>query len=210
MIKNVIKRISGISPIRLVEKPASGDVRLARTRILELVPKGTVGAELGVFKGSFSTIILEVVQPMRLYLVDPWWVEYGEYYPNWGAYTNGGQLRTKEAYEQAVVSVQSVSSACEVKFCVERSADWLSSLEDEHLDWAYLDSTHEYADTIKELGLLARKVKRSGLILGDDWQLERTHMHHGVFKAIQEFSRKEPFEIIRADEHLQWALRRTN
>src|SRR5580658_1093445 len=150
MIKKAIKRIIGISNGR----PAVEE-RQARSPVLELLPKGTIGAELGVFMGGFSRTILEAARPARLYLVDPWWVGYGEYYPDWGEYTDNGQLRTRDAYQRAVTCVRGASFKTEVKFCVDRSADWLRSLEDEHLDWVYLDSTHQYQDTIQELGLLA-------------------------------------------------------
>jgi hypothetical protein len=215
MLKNVLRHAGGLCNSRRRSQSVSlvggkSDERPMRRHILELLRRGTVGAELGVFTGLFSAAILEVVQPTHLYLVDPWWVEYGEYYPDWGTYTDGGRLRTRDAYQQAVNRVRSVQKLTKVEFCVQRSTTWLNTLEDERLDWAYLDSTHQYNDTMQELELLGRKVKRSGLILGDDWQPDSTHMHHGVFKAVQDFSRKGSFEIIRADEHLQWALRRTD
>lgn len=42
-----------------------------RRWILHMVPKGGVGAEIGVFRGHFSDQICRIVQPSKLYLIDP-------------------------------------------------------------------------------------------------------------------------------------------
>ena len=43
-----------------------------RLDLLKVVPKHTVGAELGVYVGEFSQHLLDIVDPTRLYLVDVW------------------------------------------------------------------------------------------------------------------------------------------
>ena len=42
-----------------------------RDEILTLIPKGGVGAELGVWQGDFSARILQIAEPSRLHLIDP-------------------------------------------------------------------------------------------------------------------------------------------
>ncbi len=37
-----------------------------------MLPKGGVGAELGVWKGEFSVRLLKGAKPRQLYLIDPW------------------------------------------------------------------------------------------------------------------------------------------
>jgi hypothetical protein len=59
----------------------------------------------------------------RCPFVDPWWMLYGECYPDWGEYTDFGRL------------------------------------------WVYLDSTHTYDGTKRELKLLNRKLRETGLIV---------------------------------------------
>ena len=44
----------------------------ARESVLKGMPKGSVCAEIGVFKGDFTEDILSVVQPIELHLIDPW------------------------------------------------------------------------------------------------------------------------------------------
>lgn len=42
-----------------------------RRWLLELLPRDSEGAEIGVWQGNFSALILSVVGPRRLHLIDP-------------------------------------------------------------------------------------------------------------------------------------------
>src|SRR5947207_2237506 len=44
----------------------------SRTFLLRSLPRKSVGAEVGVWKGDFAAEMLHIVRPSRLYLVDPW------------------------------------------------------------------------------------------------------------------------------------------
>jgi hypothetical protein len=184
------------------------DHRLERRRaILRLLEPGTAGAELGVFTGLFSEIILRDVRPAVLHLVDPWWLAYGERYPDWGAYTDHGRLETRVAHDAAVARSEAARGDCDVQFHVSMSADWLRSIPDASIDWVYVDSTHYYEETVEELMLLAEKIRPSGLVLGDDWRPDPGDPHHGVFRAVHELVRAGVWDVIRVDEHVQWAVR---
>jgi len=178
-----------------------------RRGILGLVKPGTVGAELGVFTGLFAEAILETVRPAVLHLVDPWWLAYGELYPDWGTYTAGGTLPTRVAHDAAVVRTEAARGDCDVHVHVSTSAGWLRSLPNASLDWAYVDSTHYYRETLEELILLRDKLRPDGIVLGDDWRPEPSDPHHGVFRAVHDLVRSGMWDVIRADEQLQWALR---
>ncbi len=43
-----------------------------RDVLLRKMPKNSICAEIGVYKGNFSAKIVEVVQPAKLHLIDPW------------------------------------------------------------------------------------------------------------------------------------------
>jgi hypothetical protein len=178
-----------------------------RRRILGLLDPGTIGVELGVFTGLFSEVILETVRPAVLHLVDPWWSTFGETYPDWGAYTDHGRLPTRVAYEATLARVARAAGDCDVEVHVATSAEWLGGIADASLDWAYVDSTHYYRETLEELQLLVRKVRRGGLVLGDDWRPNTGDPHHGVFRAVHEQVRAGVWDVIRVDEHVQWAVR---
>jgi|SRR5579863_3828516 len=175
----------------------------AREHILRLAPKRAVCAELGVFRGAFSRRIVRAAQPAELHLIDCWWTVYGDRYPDWGAYTDYGQLSTRQAYDDAR------ASAPEATVHVGDDLAVLAGFPDQYFDWIYLDTSHEYDQTVRELEILARKLKSDGLLLGDDWHDDPTHMHAGVTQAVEEAcGRNEWHLIVPGDRFMQWAARR--
>jgi hypothetical protein len=46
-----------------------------RRFLLDLLPRASVGIEIGVHLGDFAEAILDVVEPIELHLVDPWHYE---------------------------------------------------------------------------------------------------------------------------------------
>jgi hypothetical protein len=177
-----------------------------RAFLFEKFPKKSVCAELGVFTGRFSQAIIKQCCPSVFYSVDPWWKKYGDFYPDWGEYTASGTLTTRAAYEATQGRCGQYGARYHI--VVESSFEWLQSLDDNSLDWIYLDSTHEHEDTLKELFLTADKLKPDGTIFGDDWIPEVGHMHHGVFKAVHEFISVTDFRLIFAGMADQWILKR--
>lgn len=177
----------------------------ARRWVLHLVPKGAVGAEIGVFRGHFSALICQIAQPRTLYLVDPW-TTLGETYPWGAAYTNFGALPTARARDQALArcALHPGPRVVVVEGRYPTCADRLP----EPLDFAYLDASHAYAATLGELRALEGQVKPDGLILGDDWAADPAATHHGVFRAVQDFVAASDWQILAAGPGAQWAIRR--
>ena len=151
-------RLSSDVNILKAEFKAGHRVR-ERIFLTEFIPSGSTGAELGVFTGLFSASIARQKQISCVTFVDPWWKAYGDYYPDWGPYTNFGRVSTRKAYQLAK---RRISSANLPNRFVEvaSSYDWLTDQRDESLDWVYLDTTHTYEGTKRELGLLDRKLKK--------------------------------------------------
>lgn len=180
-----------------------------REWILEYAKQDGIGAELGVFEGSFSAVLASKLRPKKLFLVDPWWKLHGDRYPDLGPYTDYGRLETRTAYESAVRAVDRYRESCDIQIVIERSQEFLRSYDGPLFDWIYLDSSHQYEETLQELLLAERKLAPNAVILGDDWKSDPRHRHYGVFMAVQEFVRREKFEIIAAGYARQWAIRRT-
>jgi Methyltransferase domain len=202
--------VSGVFPLDTSLLRAEGLVRhrvRQRKFLLDYIPENSVGAEIGVFTGLFSSLFAKHPKISQVTFVDPWWRAFGERYPDWGGYTDRGRLKTRSAYE---VARRRISRAGRRNRIVEVafSYEWLESQPDESLDWAYLDSTHTYGGTKRELALLDRKIKEDGILLGDDWHVERHHQHYGVALAVSEFLRTSEFEPVVCGVCSQWVLRR--
>jgi hypothetical protein len=170
----------------------------------EILAAGGIGAEIGVHKGGFSRVLLDHARPSRLHLMDAWYLEGEEW--TWGA----GNRSTIAALVNIIGHYQRELISGQVVLNIGWDLDLLPAFPDGYFDWVYLDTSHQYEQTAKELELLRTKVKATGIISGDDWYASPADPHHGVFKAVNEFIEKSPYILAYADEHdLQWAIRQS-
>lgn len=176
-----------------------------RENFLKILPKNAVGAEIGVFKGEFTRYILEITKPKELHLIDLWW-EIGEYF-NWGGSAgNKSKISSREVYDMARKTVEETDSRKVSRFHVGDDLLYFSSFPDGYFDWVYLDSSHKYEHTKKELELLRHKIKSGGLIAGHDWYKAPAHVHHGVYKAVNEFCERYHWRVLELDHFSQWCI----
>ncbi|MBW4622523.1 MAG: class I SAM-dependent methyltransferase [Cyanosarcina radialis HA8281-LM2] len=193
--------MSSLAQLRMKVITDSGtSIGLRRKLFEKVIPKGGVGVELGVYKGTLSKYILSANQPQCLHLVDPWW----KYKSDW--HWAIGDTSTVRSFASIVLSLQQEISAGKVEIHINGSKEVLKSFDNGYLDWAYVDSTHAYEQTKDELALLKDKVKPSGIIAGDDWQKDPSHRHHGVYRAVNEFLACEPTYQLIFQEGTQWAV----
>lgn len=172
--------------------------------IEKYLPKNAVGAELGVLKGNFSSVLLRRLSPKELHLIDPWYLLSAEWdwkmdYPSTVDALCDILKRYKKQIEERKIVVH-----------VQDDIKALKEFPDGYFDWVYIDSSHHYNHTVAELELLRKKVKPDGIISGDDWCSDITHIHHGVYKAVNEFMIKYDYTLIYADDsNLQWFITKT-
>lgn len=177
-----------------------------RRQIASLIPKRSVGAEIGVFTGVFAEFLMAKTRPKRLTLIDPWQKAHGELFPTWGDYTAQGTLSTEAARKAAELRATKLPGKVEV--VEEFSTIWLGGQEHASLDWVYLDATHKYDAVLEDLRAIEPVLKKDGIICGDDCWTDPGASHFGVFRAVRDFCIERPFEIFRIDHHGQYALRR--
>jgi len=176
-----------------------------RSFILNFVKKGGVGAEFGVFRGHFSEIIVRVVEPTKLYLVDPW-TKYGERF-NWGdmPFTEFNKLTTLEAKEDTERRMQAHRGRVEL---IEDFEEEFCKSFQSTLDFVYLDSSHFYINTLRTLIMVDRILASDGVLIGDDWYWDTDHFS-GVCRAVNDFVRCFDYEICYAGHKGQFCIRRT-
>ena len=189
-----------------------------RKWVLNHAKKNGLGAEFGAFRGHFAQRIMEVTDPRKLYLVDPW-EKQGERF-NWGGtdvpnpkapYICFNKLTTREAKEDAVRRLQPFADR--IEFCEAFEDDWCQRFQG-RLDWVYLDSSHFYRDVLQTLVRLDKLLSPTGVIMGDDWHFTGmntgTDQHYsGVCRAVNDFVRMFEYEIVIAGRDAQFVLRRT-
>ena len=130
------------------------------------IPKGGIGAELGVCKGSNSASLLVHTRPEKLYLVDIWTEKCPDEGQDWHP-----QLIPSYGDHYSLVSgifTPEIANGS-VELRKEYSTDFLCSLPDDSLDWVYLDSDHHYEVVAHEIDISLNKVKKGGYIMGHDF-----------------------------------------
>lgn len=153
-----------------------------RSELLNLLPKNSIVAELGVNKGEFSEQIIEKCSPKELHLVDVW---------NSQRYHDGLRLEIENKFENRIKNGQ-------IKIHVGLSTEVTNDFIDGFFDWIYIDTEHSYKCTIEELEKYAPKIKPGGIIAGHDFVMGNWVgiTRYGVIEAVYEFCYKNDWEII--------------
>lgn len=161
----------------------------ARRHVLEMLPKHSVGAEVGVHVGDFSARVLEAVSPTKLHLVDPWRHESSEVYREawYGGQVKDGQAMMDARYAEVCHRFRHEIQSGVIEVHRGDSADVLAGFPAGSLDWIYIDGNHLYEFVRRDLELAFAKVKPLGLILGDDYG-EGHWWQGGVKRAVDEFA----------------------
>jgi hypothetical protein len=201
LVPRILRRFSSLTGLDL---PPNEWVENGRAKFLDQVlPKGGVGAEVGVYKGQFTPLLLEIVEPKKLHIIDPWYLLGAEW--RWGS----GNRSTVLALTRLMRRLEPYLVDGRVVLHIGDDLEVLPKFEPEFFDWLYIDSSHEYNHTRKELDIAQRIIRNGGLICGDDWRDDPNHRHYGVRKAVEEFCSVTEFNIIYASaKDRQWAIRR--
>ena len=156
----------------------------ARASLAAMLPRGGIGAEIGVFRGGYSTILLEHARPKRLILVDPWRnSDNPEHETAW--YGAGSPTDMEQAYQGVLKKFAPQIERGQVEVARAGSADWLAAQPDASLDFVYIDGDHSYAAVARDLELSCAKVRPNGMIGLDDYALG-SWWKDGVVRAVHE------------------------
>jgi len=166
-----------------------------REWLLEMMPKHSVCAEIGVFWGMFSRVILRVVEPKMLHLIDPWRYQPD---PTFAKACHGGvsgsQKRMDEIHDSVVrhlghrknVTIHSTSSSVAV-----------NQFPDDYFDWIYVDGDHFYEGVTADLEQYRRKVKPGGFVAGDDYARKgNVFFKDDVTRAVNDILARGLYEVV--------------
>jgi hypothetical protein len=156
-----------------------------REELLELLPKNIICAELGVFQGTFSEIIFNTLNPSLFYMVDIFEGIMGSGDKNGN---NMAYIDLSESYN--LLKEKYVHK--NVKVVKSTTVNFLNSLEDNYLDFVYIDAQHTYEDVSLELQLADKKVKKQGFITGHDYH---ESAYPGVVRAVAEFCHNNKYKL---------------
>jgi hypothetical protein len=122
------------------------------------------GAEVGVRRGRFSSLILSTWGGTKLYSVDPWMTFPDHIYPDAG---NVSQSQHDVFRREALDSLRPFGHRSEVMQCTSKEA--VKYFQDGQLDFVYLDAKHHYAGIKEDIALWYPKVRKGGVLSGHDY-----------------------------------------
>lgn len=159
-----------------------------RFDLLRLLPKNSVGAEVGVLVGHFSQQILRIVQPSKFYAVDTWLIPYNVNIDQDIVRMTGPKIKETfyKRFEQEIASGL-------VTPLVQPSEVALTTIPDNYLDWIYIDANHNYNYVLTDLENSLRIVKDGGWICGHDFCEINLF---GVVRAVAVFCDRHNLEIV--------------
>ena len=166
-----------------------------RIGLLKKVPKNSVCAEIGVYTGENSLNILKIVKPKELILIDPWIHDKEMLKKNFADEEGNYQQDYDARYE---FTKQRMKDKKNVKIMREKSQEALKKFPDDYFDWIYIDGDHSFDAVLEDLKTSFHKVKPSGYITGDDYQVGKNanRTQQNVAKAVKLFVENYPVKFI--------------
>jgi hypothetical protein len=203
---------------------ANAGVNKDSDKILHLIKSGTIGAEIGVWKGSSSEKFLKKGLK-KFYMVDAWSLSgydeafqvndptisltniYNKYQKIVGSKHPADFQEYYDKIYNGVVS--KFSSYKEAEIIRKPATQWFEEYKKagEKLDWIYIDGDHSYTGVKNDLNNAIEVVKPGGLIIGDDYKWKSlTADKGGVKKAVNEFVSQRGLNLS-AHGSVQWSIK---
>jgi len=132
------------------------------------------GAEIGVFDGRFSEIILETIPGVKLLSIDSW--EVGKIFP------------------KKKIAVERLSKFENSVIIHDTSLNAAKNREDESLDFVFIDGEHSYKSVKEDIAAWTPKVRIGGIVSGHDYYLTRTG-NMGVIDAVNEYVEANNYQL---------------
>ncbi len=173
-----------------------GNARVVSNRyeVLPLLRRGGTAVEVGVAYGDFTRSILDILQPDHFIAIDTFGIEPGE--EPWGRQLlRDGQCSHHEYYTRRFHT-----SITDGRMEVKKGLSWdmLRQLQDQTVDYIYIDADHSYASVGKEIEALRSKIKPEGIVHFNDYtyfDFEAMEAY-GVPAAVHAFMRRDKYEML--------------
>lgn len=139
--------------------------------IASKIYENSICVEVGVKEGNHAEVMENVMNPVMLYLVDPWEDQYKMYKRVVERFSNKDNIRVikKKSYDASV---------------------YFKS--DLRFDLVYIDGSHTYRNVLMDLQSWWPLIKEGGMVAGHDYNKEFSVMDNekcGVREAVKDFAK---------------------
>jgi len=157
----------------------------SRVAMINTLPPDSVVAEIGVQIGDFAAEILKT-QPYRLYLVDIWRQQKGDYEAD---VANVDDAAQEANYQTVLRRFAREIETGQVVVIRKPSLEAAKDIVDGLLDAVYLDANHTRQAVLEDLYAWEPKLNETGRIMGHDYtdRDEAKLMGFGVIEAVRDF-----------------------
>lgn len=140
-----------------------------REQLLESLPKHSVVAEIGTYRGEFARKILDTCAPAQLHVFD----------------LSFALVKPATIDDDIVTRVQGNSSA------------ELEKYPDGFFDWIYIDGDHSYSGVRRDSKVAVQKLKSGGLLVFNDYTIfdPLSFRPFGVIHAVNELCVRDRFKV---------------
>lgn len=146
-----------------------------RLDLLNLVDKQCKMVELGVFRGEFAKDIIQIVQPVELFLVDIWDGEMGSGNKDGENYVKITNM--KNVYLNLIHQTKSHNNIHVVR---SDTVSFLKSCSENYFDAIYVDADHSEQAVYNDMVESFRAIRPGGFLMGHDY-------HHQIKIAVDKF-----------------------
>ena len=163
------------------------------------VSAGAVGAEVGVYEGGMSNALFKLIPGLRLYMVDRWKVYSGDEVKA-APHTRIARIEKERVWAAIKAKAFAVAAAWPMATIIEMdSAEAAGQVDDESLDFVFIDGDHSYEGVKRDILAWMPTVKPGGWLMGHDYGGKPDG---GVKKAVDELGMK----VHRDRDHV-WAVK---
>jgi len=127
----------------------------------------TSGAEIGVCSGRYSEILCQSMLGLQLLAIDSW-----------------ANIRNIEKEEEKARKKLATYNVVIIK---SRSMDAVKDVQDNSLDFVFIDAGHDYDSVKGDVAEWSKKVKVGGIVSGHDYYVFPNSGNRGVIDAVDEY-----------------------
>lgn len=157
-----------------------------------------VGCEIGVEKGKNAQTMFEIIPNLKLYGVDSY-----KQHPH-ASYAYHASLRNWDEQYLQNVKQQCLNRMKGRNFILLEgfSEDVVHQIEDNSLDFVYIDADHSYDFVMQDIILWGRKIRKGGIMSGHDYfDDSKTSLRRAkVTQAVNDYTRVHNIEFYITDE----------
>ena len=161
----------------------------------------TIGAEIGVAHGKYSRILLDANPDIKmLYGIDPYVPHKG--YRDYVSNKTFTVLRTD--------AIKALGNKKNYTFIEKFSADAVKDFDDESLDFVYIDGDHCFEAVVADISMWLPKVRKGGIISGDDYFRSKGNARMHVVEAVQGYTKAwsiRPWFVLGRDAKIEGEIR---